>query len=194
MHTVVLLHGLGAHPWTLWPLQQYLKYQKVYGAFYNLKYEADRYDVLEDLVHHVDEVMLKAGIGKDRSLVLIGQSMGGVVANELHRKGWHIHKALYIGSPLHGARLITQLEGLLKLTGFFKPPYALLQHKARAIEPPHMYHTISMGWGLSAFDGCVYRPETMLHPDKHTHLSWADHRFVFADPRLWRLVHRLLQE
>lgn len=40
-------------------------------------------------------------VNRSEEIILIGQSMGGVVANNLHTKGWKIKKAIYVGSPLH---------------------------------------------------------------------------------------------
>lgn len=124
-------------------------------------------------------------LSKEHSIVVIGQSIGGVIADNLHRKGWSIEKAIYIESPLHGANLLNQLEACLPTwvsNMFRKLPYEYLKTKEPEQEPPHAYKTISMG-SWSNFDGCVYRKEATLTEEHHTHLAWADHRTIFANPR-----------
>ena len=119
----------------------------------------------------------------------------GVVANNIHKKGWKVLYAVYIGSPLHGARLLNQLEKIVPTNirdALYKKPYGILQKCTRASEPDHDYNTISMGWFNTEFDGCVYKDEVVLNEDKHVHLCWADHRTIFANPRLWTLVGNLL--
>lgn len=205
--SIILLHGLGAHPITLEPLRLYLNY-KGYDDIYNIKYNVDKYDTVEQSVKEVDDILLDYGLVKSSfaddkqasELVLIGQSMGGVVANNLHAIGWNIKFAIYIGSPLHGAKLLGQLENILPTTivnKLHKPPYDLLKDKPPEKEPPHPYKTITMSWlffSRSGFDGCVYKEESILNEEHNTHLSGADHRTIFANPRLWMLVHKLIQQ
>ena len=186
---VFLIHGLGSHAWSLWPLQTYLNHEG-YINCYCIEYPVDQMIDLEEMLDFVDVEMQKCA-KKKRSVILIGQSMGGVVSNRLHTKGWKIRMAIYIGSPLHGARLLNQLDRRLPIwvrNELFKKPYEILMSKTREVEPPHPYRTISMGWFWTHFDGCVYVDETILNMRHHTHLQWADHRTVFLNPRLWCVV------
>lgn len=193
---IILLHGLGAHPITLWPMELYLRY-KGWENIHRLSYPIDTLP-FDQVLDYVDRELEKV-CDKKEEIILIGQSMGGVIANNLHKKGWIVRQAIYIGSPLHGANLLNQLERILptKIRDYlYKLPYDYLKAKAlgeyKEEEPPHSYKTISMGWGSLDFDGCVYRQETMLNEKNHIHLKWADHRTIFANPRLWIHVERLL--
>ena len=133
---------------------------------------------------------------RDTHMIIIGQSFGGLVANSLHTKGWtNIKKAIYIGAPLHGARFLHQLNDKLPqfiIDRFHNQAYAFLMEKMHEDPPPHPYHTLSMGWMRFSFDGCVYKNETKFNDENHTHMSFSDHRFIFANPRLWVKVHRLV--
>jgi pimeloyl-ACP methyl ester carboxylesterase len=188
---IVLLHGLGSHPITLKPLEIYLNLLG-FPNTHNIKYPVDTFNTVVGMVEYVNAEMERC-LDRDVEVILIGQSMGGVVANSLHKKNWKIAFAIYIGSPLHGASLLNQIP-----KWFFniisKPPYEILRKKLRENPPPHPYHTISMGWGCSEFDGCVYKAETMLDEVNHTHLSCSDHRTIFANPRLWYRVGKLLSD
>lgn len=73
-----------------------------------------------------------------------------------------------------------------------KEAYNHLKVKDREEEPPHSYHTISLGWFDTSFDGCVYQEEAIFDIKNNTHLPWTDHRGAFADPRLWNIVYRAL--
>lgn len=193
---IFLLHGLGARPITLWPLEQYLR---VAGGFENthcLYYPVDRME-FEQSVNYVDSEMSKICSKEHEEVVLIGQSMGGVVANSLHKRGWKVRLAVYIGSPLHGAQVLNQLEAALPTSVWdwlYKKPYDFLKFKSEEREPPHPYHTISMAWPFADFDGCVYRQEATLREEHHTHLPWADHRTVFVNPRLWHRVNTIVSQ
>jgi len=187
---VFLLHGLGATPITLWPLEKYLNKVTGFKNTHKIYHPSIDTSSFDESLDHVDKEIQKHA-NKDQEIMLIGQSMGGVIANSLHKRGWNIKYAVYIGSPLHGARLITKLESTLPtkvITVLYKKPYDFLKNKNKEEEPLHNYHTISMGWFCTTFDGCVYSDETMLDESKHTHLSWADHRTIFVNPRLWSLV------
>jgi esterase/lipase len=187
---IFLLHGLGATPITLWPLEQYLSHVGGYENTHRISYPVDQLN-FQDSIDFVDKQMKMYATKDIDDIILIGQSMGGVVANNMHTKGWNIKKAVYIGAPLHGARLLTQLNNYLPkfITNFFhKKPYDFLMTKTKEQIPPHDYHTISMSWPGTDFDGCVYKDETILSPQNHTHIAWADHRTVFANWRLWSTV------
>lgn len=82
-----------------------------------------------------------------------------------------------------------------------------LVDKEREEEPPHDYHTITMGLngGSDLFfegssgpeswkqwDGKVWKDEAMFSEDRNTHLNGEEHSIIFVKPRLWRLVHSLL--
>ncbi len=193
MTPIILLHGLGSHPITLLPLELFLNYMG-YKNTHKINYPVDTME-FDETMEYVDKEILKV-CEKTEEIYVIGQSMGGVVANSLHKKGWRIKNAIYIGAPLHGANLLNQLEVVLpeKITKLLtKKPYDFLKEKEKDDPPPHPYKTISMGWACSSFDGCVYKKETMIEEENHLHLNWADHRTVFANPRLWIHVWRMLE-
>ena len=180
----------------MWPLKRYLEYRG-HGPCHLITYDPDSHDNVEAMVNEVDREMRRhANVMTDR-VSIVGQSMGGVVANRLHRAGWDIDAAVYIGSPLHGARFINTLEQTVPRALFRwlnKPPYDYLRRASREQPPPHPYRTISMAWPFINFDGCVHRDEATLDTRYHTHLQWADHRTVFANPRLWITVNTLLEQ
>lgn len=201
MPVVFLMHGLGGRPITLLPLELYLN-ACGYMRTHRLTYDVDTQD-LRASCEQVDRLMQEETRSKSEPVILIGQSMGGVVASEMHKYGWTNLRMVTIGSPLHGARLLPQLESVLPAwvtAALYKLPYDELKARCegRAHEetqvkpPPHPYRTISMSWPFTTFDGCVSKDEAMFAEENHTHLPWADHRTVFANPRLWITVADLV--
>jgi hypothetical protein len=197
-----LLHGLGSHPITLFPLKIYLMYIKGFTNVHNIEYSVDNVDI-NDSINDANEKMARLCNKEINEIIIIGQSMGGVIASKLHTKGWKIKKIITIGSPLHGARILNQLNSALPswISNFLRRnSYTYLMTKEKEKEPPHDYHTISMSWPFTDFDGCVYKDEAMFTKDeamftkeKHTHLKWADHRTIFTNPRLWITVGNLIK-
>lgn len=196
MHSVlVLLHGLGAHPATLWPLATFLRASTRYDDVRCLTY-----DVTVPLAESVAsaDASLRADLSPEScELTLLGHSWGGLVANRLHSRGWAVAAAIYISSPLHGASVLNWLQARLPEWAWNcvrRIPYETLMAKAREEEPPHPYRTISCGYLWSDFDACVWREEATLDPARHTHISCHDHRLVVASPMLWRAVRTALSD
>lgn len=190
---IFLIHGIGASSITLWPLEKYLNY-KGFKKTFKIDYPVNKMTFL-DAVNYVDAEISKLADKQKDTILLIGQSMGGVISNELHKKGWKIEKAIYIVAPLHGAHLLNKLNIFLpqKIVNFmYIPPYEHLMKEKKAVEPPHDYHTISVSWPFMAFDGCVYKKETILDEKKHSHLRWLDHRTAFVSIRLCMEVYKQL--
>lgn len=191
MRHVFLLHGLGPVPmtgWSLIPLRLYLVHALGF-VVHIIQYPVNTMKV-DEMVDYVDREM-SAICPRDTNVAVVGQSMGGIVANRLHKKGWNIAKGVYIGSPMHGARMLNWLDARLPTVirdALYKDPYGFLVEKGKDEMPPHPVRTISMSWPGTEFDGCVHRDEATMDPATHTHLPWADHRTVFANPRLWHHV------
>ena len=159
---IFLIHGLGGHPNGLLPLELYLNYV---GFTYThmLSWPIDNTS-FEDILDHIDNEIGKYAEKEQQEIVLIGHSMGGVISNQMHTKGWRVKNAIYIGSPLHGANLLNQILSVLptRLVNVMRRTlYDFLQDKDQmekyAKEPPHTYKTISMGWCTIEFSGCVYK-------------------------------------
>lgn len=70
----------------------------------------------------------------ERDAVII---VGGVVGNRLHTLGWRVKRAVYIGAPLHGARLLRNLRDALPAAVWDyqyarrRKPYDFLMSKGR---------------------------------------------------------------
>lgn len=192
---ILLLHGLGGKPEpSFFGIKMFLKYQG-YANIMLPRYPVDSYDSLEPCLDFIDEYLQSQGIEKNTEIIVIGQSMGGVYAHSLHKRGWNIKISVSIGSPVKGAQLLNMLEKRLPefvVNTLTKPPYDLLKN-FEIEKPPHPYHCITMGWFYwTDFDGVVFRNEAFLEEEYATHYNFSDHRFFNFNPRLFRKIIELI--
>lgn len=192
---ILLIHGLGAHPKTMIGVEKYISYCG-HEELHYVSYPADT-ENLNYCVNHVEK-WLKENFEEDQEFIVIGQSMGGVIGHRLS-ENWNIKLLITIGSPLKGARVLFSLEEKIpeKIKEiFYKPMYDDLKHLTNfpLPEPGCDYHCITMAWPFTNFDGCVYVDESSYKKENHTHLAIADHRTIFANPRLWMAVEKIIKE
>ena len=191
---IIMIHGISSGPITFFPLKTYLKncgYQKLHC----ISYPVDTLS-FNDSLDHVNKEIEKIIPSKKQEIILIGQSFGGNISNNLHKFGWNIQNAIYICSPLNGARIINNvgyyIPGIVSNL-INKKAFDYLKDKEKEDKPPHKFHTISFGWFGGTFDGCVYEDEAKLSEENHTHISWTDHRTGFIDHRLFDIVNNILE-
>lgn len=190
---IFLIHGIGSSKLTFLPLKIYLnKYG--FNNVYPLSYDVNNKEFSKSL-DTINEQILEILDNQDDEIVVIGQSYGGIICNNLHRIGRNILKSICICSPLHGAKIVGLIENNIPtfVSNILKnKALEFLRDKDLEEKPPHDFHTISFGWFNTEFDGCVYKHETILDPEKHTHISWCDHRIGFLDIRLFNEVYNIL--
>jgi esterase/lipase len=194
---IILLHGLGEKPWKMKPFNMYLKYICGYKNTHVVKYKVDHISY-EDALNGLD-ITLQKILDKDNdSPIIIGCSMGGVMANNLHKTGWNIRKSIMVCSPLHGASIIEKLQNSCfnKIYDkyFRKKAHEFLSSKECDEIPPHPYHTVSVSFPFSTFDGCVFIDETKLDDKNHTHFNWSTHETIFFSPRFYLFIIKILRD
>jgi hypothetical protein len=194
---LVLLHGHNAGPYALLPLAWYLRWfcvEKQGPVVVVPKYDTTGIDSLAVLMGRVsaaiDEELRKVGAAPDSTLVVVGQSLGGIAAMNLHACGWSVAHAVAVGSPLRGARFVQAARRHVPLASLLlrDPTFDFLLHYRLRSNPPHSFHTISCGLFSSNFDGCVHRDEATLDDRCHTHEPNLHHVAGWATLQLWRSV------
>jgi esterase/lipase len=188
---IILLHGSGASPITLLPLEYYLN-RYGFEDTHKIGYET-RKQSFEEAFNEVCEKIQQI-IYENEPFVAIGQSFGGLISNKLHTK-FNVAYAIYIVSPLKGAYAVKYLNEKLSPTikqYLHREIYEELLLRENENQPPHKYNTITTGWGYSEFDGCVFKEEAVLEESKNYHITWSDHRLLFMSLRLFRKVFELL--
>jgi len=189
--TIFLIHGLGGTTHSLKPLVYYLNYIG-YQNVHLISYPA-RTAPLNISIKYVNNEMLKI-IDKKHEIIVIGQSLGGVICHELHKHGWDIQQSITIGSPHHGSSLLTFAQSVVhdKIAKYLhRPVYDdLLVHIPTT--PNHPHYTISTSFApCIPFDGQVWIVETKVG-SKHIHIPFNNHWTIFLDPRLFKTVEGLL--
>lgn len=186
---IVCIHGLNSHTLSFFPLKKYLEFNG-YTNIICISYNSSN-NILEKMLEEVDDNMKKI-INIDKEIIVIGQSLGGLIANRLHQKNWKIKKSIYIGSPLNGSRLAKIVRNNIN-KNLISPALEIFEKKEKEIIPPHDYQTITMSWfGFSNFDGKVYKDEAIIEEKNNIHLNWQDHTLVFLNPRLWNLILNII--
>ena len=192
---IFLIHGLGGSPASLRPLEAYLEYQG-YKNVHRITYPSQTVS-LEKSIEHVSHEMLKIAGSLHRPVVVIGQSLGGVVCHELGMMyGWNIKKSITIGSPHHRSSFLRFVQSIVpnKITEYIhKPVYDDLLVQTTRI-PVHRYYTISTSFfPCFSFDGQVWIDETKISDDVHHHIPFNNHWTLFIDPRMFSKVKELIE-
>lgn len=185
---IVLLHGAGGNRLTMLALYTYLRTWTGLERIVRPYYSSNVSDI-DAAVDDVDSQIALHASRMDDDVIIVGQSLGGVIGYRIATSTrFRVRLLITIGSPLHGAALVGMLRERMTeyayTTLVHRPVYAELERQRR-VEPPRVpYHCFTTGWGWSSFDGCVFVDEARFDDEHHTHLSWGDHRFIIADPRL----------
>ena len=194
----IFIHEMGGSPLAMIPLEKYLIYYGINNT-YQIRYSSNNLG-LEDAIINVNAEIEKIATKEFDELVILAQSLGGLIAIGLEKYGWNIRKCIFIACPLKGAMIINKLDENVNetiLKWFYSPVIDDLRKLTNSElfdMPDFEYNTISTSWPFTDFDGYVYRDETTMNPEFHTHIPHSDHRFIFADPRLFRKVYEIINE
>lgn len=209
---IILLHGLGQDSITLGLKNSislmavksslYMKgYKNIYNPYYNTLGN------LETSIKMADKAISEY-VSKEDEIIVIGHSLGGIIALKLRENGWKLKYVITIASPLQGTVMISyvqnnlpnQLEWMEKnipyITTMLKTPIwdDLIQLKKNPIaKPEHPVTTISTSLANTSFDGRVAISDTKLDGnDDHYHFNWSEHTAILADIRLLIKLGELL--
>lgn len=190
---IILLHGADGRSWGLKPIKKTLeeKYVNVYIINYNNNGTLDQ--CIDDADKQIQNI-----VDKNQEIVIIGQSLGGVIGSKLHAFGWNICLLIAIASPLKGARFINTLNSKLSTiyTRFFRRVvYDDLGANVykEFVRPPHPIYTISTSLPFfSNFDICVFVDETKVDDDTHYHIPYSHHALVLYSSRLKNILKKIL--
>lgn len=196
MIPIFIIHGLGGTTTSLKPLQTYLKINK-YSEVHLITYPVQTIPLKESIQYVSDEILKIIG-HKKIPIIIIGQSLGGVICHELHRHGLNIQKSITIGSPHHGSWLLKFIKYIAPKNIieylFNKPIYNDLLKQQPKI-PPHPHYTISTSvFPYIPFDGQVWVNETKIINNNHHHININNHWTIFIDPRLFILINNMIQD
>lgn len=187
---ILLLHGSGSWPWTMFPLEWYLKLRG-YNVL-NLSYPVNTRN-LEECVDFIVEVLQNVEFNE---LTVIGQSMGGLIGMLLREREINVINVITVGSPVKGSKFLNFINHYIP-SRIHKPNhYELLDifEGRKTIEvPEHEYTCITMGLlPFINFDCCVFMDESKFDDENHIHLWFQNHYTVFFDPRLLYHIKQLL--
>lgn len=186
---IVLIHGLGGHPITMIPIKKTLEL-KGYTNVININYNTS--GTLKECINDAQK-SIEQNVSKDEEIIVIGQSLGGVIGLKLNEYDWKIKYLVTVVSPLKGSQIIDLVDNYIPtIGGIFETPVweDLRQLKNNPPKKPdHPVTTISTSIIGTDYDSRVHVEDTKLDDnDDHHHISWSEHCTVFIDTRLlWKL-------
>lgn len=191
MFDIYLIHGLHSKPFVFLPMEYTLRYYIPNSNVYRVGYPTKL--SLKESVKHVSNEIEKNST-KESNIILIGHSLGGIIAKNLHKHNWNIKKSIFISSPLKGSFVLDFIENKLPSINniFCKDPIFSDIKSQNGEEPPHDYYTISTCWLNTEFDGRVFKNTCILNEEKHTHFSFSDHTIALIDPRVINHIINLI--
>jgi hypothetical protein len=146
------------------------------------------------------EASLAGMLNKSEPMVVIGNSMGGVLAYHLPQYGWNVQQAFYVASPLNGSSMLRWMANAEKPEserGSFWPrvakemvyagPYEYLIKGHELAAPSHPYWTVTPRLDLAGIqsDGYVTVSDATLENDRDVALHHSGHFALAMDPRAW---------
>lgn len=189
--SVIVIFNFALSGWMAPLLKAYLSFYG-YDKTHLIRYHPDMgfSSAMEDVDKKIQQVANK----KEDKIFVIGLFFGGLIANNLHRLGWKIRKGIYVASPMQGP---SAYETIRESSNFFKyadsEPYEWISAKDREEEPPHEFHTISLGLWNSNNDGLLRKVDTMIDGNHHTHVKWTSRWTPFFTPPLFSKIYSQLQ-
>ena len=189
---ICLIPGLGSHPASFAVIRSQLARRFKHAQIVALPCETNSVSSTDELLDIVDHLCSQYFYDKSIPIVFVGQSMGGLAAINMHKRGWNVQACIAVASPLNGsqrARALVALAGSNGLNGSNGVAGLVVKMVGQAVAylaslgkhelPSANYWTISFGWFNSNDDSKVFAHEATIDPARHTHMPWMDHMLGF---------------
>jgi pimeloyl-ACP methyl ester carboxylesterase len=198
---ILLLHGLGGRVWTMALFVSFLS-QLGFTNVYTPQWPSVTCDMPGECINALAPQLDSWLNGsRDTSFVVIGNSMGGVLAYYLPRWGYNVSKAFYVATPLNGSRAVQWMNKqasfgqLVAEQAVGEGSWFYLSQNHYLAPPGHAYWTMTrslLDLGDDyRFDGHVFHKEAVIESDRDVHGSGGHFDLAF-NPFFWRqIVSRL---
>ena len=179
---ICLIPGLGSHPASFAVIRSQLARRFKHAQIVALPCKTNNVSSTDELLDIVDQLC-----SQSIPIVFVGQSMGGLAAINMHKRGWNVQACIAVASPLNGsqrARALVALAGSHGLAAglvvnMVGQAVTYLASLGKHELPSANYWTISFGWFHSNDDSKVFAHEATIDPARHTHMPWMDHMLGF---------------
>lgn len=200
---ILLLHGLGGRVWTMSLFVAFLN-RLGFTNIYTPQWPSATCDMpvgcINALAPQLDDWLSGS---RDTSFVVIGNSMGGVLAYYLPLYGYNVSKAFYVVAPLNGSRAIQWMNSqasfgkLVAEKAVGEGSWSYLSQNHDLPQPNHAYWTMTRSLlDLSddyRFDGHVFRQEAIIESERD--VSGVGCHFDLAiNPFFWRQIAARLHD
>lgn len=198
---IVILHGLGERTWTMALFILWLQGHG-YNNIHTPHWPANSCEMPDTCIPALVDSLQKE-VGKNESIILIGNSMGGVAATFLENEGWKVETMILVAAPVHGASSMPSAEIMCYVTwqwakgkscvgAEYEGPYKYLSNLEKRNPPNSTYWTITPSV-YQGFDGNVHREDAVFEESRN--IDMFSHHFALAmDPRMWYTVTSLIDK
>jgi pimeloyl-ACP methyl ester carboxylesterase len=186
---VFVLHGLGERTWTMSPFVWFLNAQG-WSTVYTPHWPANTC-LLEECLDALDKEM-QLYANKSEPIMIVGNSMGGVMAYHLHTRGWNILVSYSVAAPIKGSGLYRILKSSLPsavFNFFHRPGHDYLERTEQPPAPPHPWFTLGFHLGVE-FDLHVFLSDM---PNANHASTLGTHFSLAYDPFVWGYLERGLK-
>lgn len=194
---ILLLHGLGGRVWTMALFVSFLS-QLGFTNVYTPQWPSVTCDMPGECINALAPQLDSWLNGsRDTSFVVIGNSMGGVLAYHLPRWGYNISKAFYVAAPLNGSRAVQWMNRqasfgqLVAEQAVGEGSWFYLSQNHYLAPPDHTYWTMTrslLDLGDDyRFDGHVFHKEAVIESDRDVHGS-GSHFDLAINPFFWSQI------
>lgn len=190
---ILLLHGLGERTFTFYLFLEYLRQLDITNVV-TPHWPANTCQMPDECVAQLESST--AGLlNKSEPMIVIGNSMGGVLAYHLPNYGWNVQKAFYVAAPLNGTYIVKQLREWER-AGSINTGYARALVGKGAVDylssghdlqpPNHSYWTITPRLPyLSYTDSHILVEEGIIEDTRNVPITWSSHFALAIDGRAW---------
>ena len=197
---IFLIHGLMANATlNFFLLSRRLK-NKGFKDIHALSYSSFTMD-LETATKSCHKQILNV-LHEDNStepIVLLGNSIGGVIAYNLLNTDLNVRLLIMIASPIKGCRFLDGMWDSVKSTIRHLTPVPILRDLCNKedrsiIEPSVPYYTITSSLPSDEhYDGAIHRDDAVIDEGRNFHISKCSHTFLAIDRRCAEAVLGMLQ-
>lgn len=132
-------------------------------------------------------------------IILLGNSIGGVIAYNLLNTDLNVRLLIMIASPIKGCRLIDGMWDSVKSTIRHLAPVPILRDLCNKedrsiIEPSVPYYTITSSLPSDDhYDGTIHRDDAVIDEKRNFHIPKCSHTFLAVDKRCAEAVLGMLK-
>jgi esterase/lipase len=185
---IILVHGIHCNANTLSPFKWTLNkagYTNVKTITYLNSGKYSLNDSIESANYELNKI-----VTKKEPIVLVGQSLGGIVAHNMYKYNYNIIGGYYMVTPFNGSRLLQYYFNNNKFIEIYpkynKQIFTDINElsKYNSLNEIYNFPIRTISGGIFDFDSKIFKDETILDKRYHKHIPFTTHGSVIYSPRV----------